>query len=92
VTLGWAAECSNLQDELKVHPPPSVPALFLCTDGDLVLDGQELARLSKYASAEVTLRLVEHCRHDLLLNHSKEKNEEVLEIILGWLAARGVGK
>mmetsp|Transcript_30974 Transcript_30974/g.78476 ORF Transcript_30974/g.78476 Transcript_30974/m.78476 type:complete len:453 (-) Transcript_30974:30-1388(-) len=90
VTWGWVAAVSAMHDALKAQTPGKVPLLFLHTDGDEILDGKELGDYARFVSSNVTKHYITGCRHDMLLNHEPEKNDEVLKLILGWLSKEGV--
>lgn len=90
VTWGWTAAVGKMQDALRAQTPGSVPLLFLHTDGDEILDGCELGEYAKFVSTDVTKHYITGCRHDMLLNHEPEKNDEVLVLIFGWLSKQGV--
>ena len=87
VTAGWVAAASHMHDELKKQKPNDVPTLLLHTDGDVVLDGDELQTLAKYFSSKAETREFKHCRHDMLLNYFAAQNDEVLDCIIGWLGS-----
>ena len=118
LTAGWAAAISEAQEQLRAGPPPSVPCLYLYTDSDAVLDGDEMYDLAKYACApahdlraratppqwhtralltphgaraatDVTVHYEPCARHDMLLSYTRETNDKILGVILGWLKERG---
>ena len=80
----WQAS-SEMHDELKRMTPLNIPLLLLSTDGDVVLDHRELAKLAEHISNKVEAKSVPNCRHDMLLNYTAEDNEAVLMHILTFL-------
>lgn len=86
VTAGWSLAVTRMQRKLADGPPSHVPTLLLHTGDDAVLDGEELGALAHCFSSNVEVVEVADCRHDMLLNYSVEQNEEVLRIMVDFLA------
>jgi len=86
VTWGWASEVSRQHEELDAMEPVAIPTLLLTSQGDVVLDTEDLKERIGHFSNQATIRTVKECRHDMLLNRSVEKNDEVLGIMLQFLA------
>eukprot|EP00747_Dinoflagellata_sp_TGD_P201146 gnl/TRDRNA2_/TRDRNA2_74616_c0_seq1.p1 gnl/TRDRNA2_/TRDRNA2_74616_c0~~gnl/TRDRNA2_/TRDRNA2_74616_c0_seq1.p1 ORF type:complete len:380 (+),score=70.74 gnl/TRDRNA2_/TRDRNA2_74616_c0_seq1:166-1140(+) len=85
ITAGWVAAASAMHDEVIEMTPTDVPTLLLYTDGDVVLEGKEIADRAKYISTQLTTKFFPHCRHDMLLNYDMEDNEKVLAAISEFL-------
>lgn len=89
VTAGWSRAVTRMQKEMRECSPSELPTLLLHTPSDRVLDGEEIGALAKAFSSRAEAVEVRDCRHDMLLNFWPEKNEEVLEVIIGFLERRG---
>ena len=85
-TCGWLAAAAELHEEALRFEPHNVPMLVLYTDGDVILDGDEIASLAKgRLSTDVTPCFLPNRRHDLLLGYTAEDNQEVMEKIAAFL-------
>merc|ERR1740123_247431 len=91
VTKGWLAAAGKMQDELlkqgKEGKQGTKPTLLLWTDGDTCLNGKELEERAKCLSKNLTTKFVPKCRHDMLLNYTKDDNNTVMDAIFGFLKA-----
>ena len=85
-TLGWVHSVRVQQEALANanEPCTTAPTYVLTTPGDTVLD---LSEIKERVSPAAVLEAIPYCRHDMLLNYEKAQNDEVIQKIVGWLAA-----
>jgi len=94
MTLGYLSAVGKMHEELAQKKKEwtddpkkacKVPTLLLWTDGDTCLDGSELQNVVGGISHDVEIKFIPNCRHDMLLNYTKEDNDKVMDTIFDFI-------